>query len=138
MKKLTIKEASKILGISEQAIRKRISRGSLDSIKENGHVYVVLKDDSQDKMKKDDYEEFFNFFLDEIDKKEQEIKELKEIIKQKEEKIDRLQDEVKDALRENTKLSQGVHIEARKLIETFLPMAKDMSYMADKKKKKKR
>lgn len=138
MKKLSIKEASKILGISEQAVRKRISRGSLDSIKENGHVYVILKDDSKDRMQKDDYEQFLTFFLDEIEKKEQEIRELKEIIQQKDAKIDRLQDEVKDALRDNTKLSQGVHIEARKLIETFLPLSKHLTSMSDKKESKKK
>ncbi|WP_187647810.1 helix-turn-helix domain-containing protein [Nitrosophilus labii] len=138
MKKISIKEAAQILGISEQAVRKRISRGTLDSVKENGHVYVILEDDSAQKMEREDYEQFFNLFLEEIEKKEIEIKELKEIIKQKEEKIDLLQNEVKEALKENAKLSQGVHIEARKLIETFLPMLEDMRHEPVKKRNKKK
>lgn len=136
MKKISIKEAAKILGISEQAVRKRISRGTLDSIKEQGHIYVILEDSSKQKMEKEDYEQFFNFFLENIEKKDKEIKELKEMLKQKDQKIDRLQDEVKEALRENAKLSQGVHLEARKLIETFLPMLEDIN--SKKKSKKKR
>ncbi len=138
MKKISIKEAAQILGISEQAVRKRISRGTLDSVKENGHVYVILEDDSAQKMEREDYEQFFSLFLEEIEKKEIEIKELKEIIKQKEEKIDLLQNEVKEALKENAKLSQGVHIEARKLIETFLPMLEDMRHEPVKKRNKKK
>lgn len=136
MKKISIKEASKILGISEQAVRKRISRGTLDAVKENGHIYVVLEDDSDKKMQAEDYEMFFKFFMDEIEKKDMQIEELKNIIKLKEEKIEKLQNEVKDALKENAKLSQGVHIEARKLIETFLPMLEDFSSKPKKKKKK--
>lgn len=136
MKKISIKEAAQILGISEQAVRKRISRGTLDSIKEQGHIYVILEDSSEQKMEKEDYEQFFNFFLENIEKKDKEIKELKEMLKQKDQKIDRLQDEVKEALRENAKLSQGVHLEARKLIETFLPMLEDIN--SKKKSKKKR
>jgi len=136
MKKISIKEASKILGISEQAVRKRISRGTLESVKENGHIYVILEDDSDKKMQADDYEMFFKFFMDEIERKDLEIEELKNIIKEKDQKIEKLQDEVKEALKENAKLSQGVHIEARKLIETFLPMLEDFSSKKSKKKKK--
>lgn len=136
MKKISIKEAAQILGISEQAVRKRISRGTLDSIKEQGHIYVILEDSSEQKMEKEDYEQFFNFFLENIEKKDKEIKELKEMLKQKDQKIDRLQDEVKEALRENAKLSQGVHLEARKLIETFLPMLEDINSKKKSKKKK--
>ena len=136
MKKLSIKEASKILGISEQAIRKRISRGTLEAIKEKGHIYVILEDDSSKKMEAEDYEMFFKFFMDEIERKDLEIDELKNIIKEKDKKIEELQNEIKEALRESAKLSQGVHIEARKLIETFLPMFEDFSFKKFKKKKK--
>ena len=132
MKKVSIKEASQILGISEQAVRKRISRGSLDSIKENGHIYVILENEDA----KNQYEIFIDFFIEELEKKEKEIKELKNIIAVKDEKIENLQNEVKNVLRENIKLSQGVHIEARKLIETLLPMLENLSNKKIKKKKK--
>jgi len=138
MKKISIKEAAQILGISEQAVRKRISRGTLESIKENGHIYVILENDSEKKMEREDYELFFSFFMEEIEKKDSEIRELKEIIKEKDAKIDELQNEVKEALKENAKLSQGVHIEARKLIETFLPMLEDMRPEPVKKRNKKK
>jgi len=135
MKKISIKEAAAIFGISEQAVRKRISRGTLKSTKENGHIYVILEDDSDKKMEAEDYEIFFNFFLEELEKKDKEIEELKNIIKEKDIKIDNLQNEVKEALKENAKLSQGVHIEARKLIETFLPMIEETPIKKKKKKK---
>ncbi|WP_200763238.1 helix-turn-helix domain-containing protein [Nitrosophilus alvini] len=122
MKKLTIKEASEVLGISEQAIRKRISRGTLNSVKENGHIFVVMDEKSENNSYKEEYELFFSFFMDELEKKDKEIEALKSLLKEKEKKIEELNGEVKSALKDNVKLAQGVHLEARKLIETFVPL----------------
>ncbi len=43
--RLTVPEAARALGISPEAVRNRLSRGTLDSIKENGTVYVLLEAD---------------------------------------------------------------------------------------------
>jgi hypothetical protein len=43
--RLTVPEAAKALGISPEAVRNRLSRGTLDSVKEDGAVYVLLKVD---------------------------------------------------------------------------------------------
>ena len=43
--RLTVPEAARTLGISPEAVRNRLSRGTLDSIKENGTVYVLLEND---------------------------------------------------------------------------------------------
>jgi hypothetical protein len=43
--RLTVPEAARALGISPEAVRNRLSRGTLDSIKENGTVYVLLEND---------------------------------------------------------------------------------------------
>jgi hypothetical protein len=40
--RLTVPAAAKALGISPEAVRNRLSRGSLDSVKENRTVYVLL------------------------------------------------------------------------------------------------
>jgi hypothetical protein len=40
--KLTVPKAARALGISPEAVRNRLSRGTLDSTKENGTVYVLL------------------------------------------------------------------------------------------------
>ncbi|GEM_PF-6634084 len=138
MRKISIKEAAKILGISEQAVRKRISRGTLDSVKENGHIYVLIEEQSKSKMEREDYELFFDFFIQELEKKERQIEELGKIIERKDQKIEQLHQEIKESLKENAKLSQGVHIEARKLIETFLPMLEEIKEKPKKRKKKKR
>jgi hypothetical protein len=45
MSLLTVDEAAQALGISTGAVRNRLSRGTLDSTKENGTVYVVLPSD---------------------------------------------------------------------------------------------
>ncbi len=42
----TVPEAAKVLGISPEAVRNRLSRGTLDSVKENGSVFVLLKTDT--------------------------------------------------------------------------------------------
>jgi excisionase family DNA binding protein len=41
----TIEEAARLLGVSENAVRKRIERGTLRSIKADGTRYVLLDDD---------------------------------------------------------------------------------------------
>jgi hypothetical protein len=45
MSRLTVPEAARALGISPEAVRNRLSRGTLDSTKENGTVYVLLEND---------------------------------------------------------------------------------------------
>jgi hypothetical protein len=43
--RLTVPEAAQALGISPEAVRNRLSRGTLDSAKEDGTVYVLLEAD---------------------------------------------------------------------------------------------
>ena len=43
--RLTVPEAAQALGISPEAVRNRLSRGTLDSVKEEGTVYVLLPAD---------------------------------------------------------------------------------------------
>ena len=44
-KRLDVKQAAQVLGVSTDAVHKRVRRGSLESDKdENGHVYVYLDD----------------------------------------------------------------------------------------------
>src|ERR687886_614335 len=43
--RLTVPDAAQALGISPEAVRNRLSRGTLESIKEDGTVYVLLQAD---------------------------------------------------------------------------------------------
>lgn len=43
--RLTVPEAAQALGISPEAVRNRLSRGTLESTKEDGTVYVLLEAD---------------------------------------------------------------------------------------------
>ncbi|MDQ3833893.1 MAG: hypothetical protein M3315_09715 [Actinomycetota bacterium] len=43
--RLTVPEAARALGISPEAVRNRLSRGTLDSTKKDGTVYVLLSAD---------------------------------------------------------------------------------------------
>jgi DNA-binding Lrp family transcriptional regulator len=43
--RLTVPEAAQALGISPEAVRNRLSRGTLESAKEDGTVYVLLEAD---------------------------------------------------------------------------------------------
>jgi hypothetical protein len=43
--KLTVPEAAEALGISPEAVRNRLSRGTLESVKENGRVFVLTDGD---------------------------------------------------------------------------------------------
>jgi excisionase family DNA binding protein len=40
--RLTVSEAAAVLGISSEAVRTRIHRGTLDSVREGGRVFVVM------------------------------------------------------------------------------------------------
>lgn len=43
-RRVTVEDASRVLGLSESAIRKRIERNTLRSVRENGARYVLLED----------------------------------------------------------------------------------------------
>ncbi len=45
MLRLTVPEAAKALGISPEAVRNRLSRGTLESVKVDGTVYVLIDRD---------------------------------------------------------------------------------------------
>ena len=45
MMRLTVTEAAEVLGITTDAVRMRLSRGTLRSEKHEGRVYVLLEDD---------------------------------------------------------------------------------------------
>jgi len=45
-----IQEAAKALNITIEALRKRIARGKIESIKENGHWYVHIEDNGLDSV----------------------------------------------------------------------------------------
>jgi len=45
MSRYTVPEAARALGISPEAVRNRLSRGTLKSVKEAGTVYVLLDPD---------------------------------------------------------------------------------------------
>ena len=42
MQRLTVQDAAELLGITTSAVRSRLSRGTLQSVKESGTVYVLL------------------------------------------------------------------------------------------------
>ncbi len=44
-RRYTVAEAAGVLGLSAEAVRSRLARGTLEGIKENGTVYVVLAAD---------------------------------------------------------------------------------------------
>jgi hypothetical protein len=49
----TVTQAADILGISQGAVRNRLSRGTLRSVKEGGTVYVLLSTDMPRDVKRD-------------------------------------------------------------------------------------
>jgi hypothetical protein len=53
MQRYTVRDAVDILGLSEGAIRNRLSRGTLRSVKEGGVVYVLLPADTPRDIKRD-------------------------------------------------------------------------------------
>ena len=53
--RVTVAEAAERLGVKEQAIRKRIARGTLPSDKDSdGRVYVYIDNESEDEVQGDD------------------------------------------------------------------------------------
>jgi hypothetical protein len=53
MSRHTVREVADMLGISEGAVRNRLSRGTLRSVKEGGTVYVLLPDDMSTDRERD-------------------------------------------------------------------------------------
>ena len=168
MRRLSIPEAARLLNVPEQAIWKKIERGNLQYSKENGRIFVHIKEATQSEQTQSaenfSGEEYFETPLS--SSSEQTAKHsttthdnsfeifLKNLIDQKDSQLENLKDEnrelhekLESALRENNQLSQGVHLEARKLLEIILPNyntqqlaseTKAMKHKGEKKKKKKK
>jgi hypothetical protein len=52
-RKVTVREAAQILGTTVEGVRSRIKRGSLDSMRVDGAVYVLLSPDQVDRARPD-------------------------------------------------------------------------------------
>jgi len=142
MRRLSIPEAARLLNVPEQAIWKRIERGNLQYSKENGRIFVHIKEANQEEQNLSSHnfseDQYFETPLHSSRYQAQEPNShandstfeifLKNLIEQKDSQLEILKDEnrelhekLESALRENNQLSQGVHIEARKLLEIILP-----------------
>jgi hypothetical protein len=53
MRRLTVAQAAEVLGITTDAVRMRLSRGTLSSEKQEGRVYVLLEEDLTDDITND-------------------------------------------------------------------------------------
>ena len=168
MRRLSIPEAARLLNVPEQAIWTRIERGNLQYSKENGRIFVHIKETNQAEQSQpsQSFSEA-EYFETPLHSSAQSAPEqatpvndntfeifLKSLIEQKDSQLENLKDENRElhekleaALRENNQLSQGVHLEARKLLEIVLPNynmqhlegeTKVIKHKGEKKKKKKK
>lgn len=53
-RRVTVREAARVLGTTVEGVRSRIKRGSLDSMRVEGAVYVLLTPDQADRARPDD------------------------------------------------------------------------------------
>jgi hypothetical protein len=53
-KRATVAQAAKVLGLSAEAVRSRVQRGTLESEKDGGTVYVLLEDSAQTRPNTDE------------------------------------------------------------------------------------
>jgi len=162
MRRLSIPEAARLLNVPEQAIWKRIERGSLQYSKENGRIFVHIQEvnNPEQSQPKDTFSDTNSDYYEMPSQPSQQSSGqshseqrsapknddtfeifLKSLIEQKDTQLENLKDENRElhekleaALRENNQLSQGVHLEARKLLEIVLPNY-NMKQLDDKTKK---
>ena len=64
-----VSDAARILGISPEAVRTRLSRGTLESVKEGRRVYVLLKPDvtTSDNDRTDDRTRYVNSLDEQVE-----------------------------------------------------------------------
>ena len=55
-RRVTVREAAEILGTTVEGVRSRIKRGSLESMRVEGTVYVLLTPDQVDRARPDSQE----------------------------------------------------------------------------------
>lgn len=104
-KKLSVAEASKLLGISKEAVYNRLRRGSLKSVEQNGIKLVILGNEELGKpFEKESQSEFIEFLKSEIEQLKAQNKELlkkhDELYKQKEELLTQTKNEIKQLYKE--------------------------------------
>lgn len=79
---LTVAEAADVLGISKDAVRKRIARGTLQAAKQDGEWMVFLDDGDQYKTSSQDAEDTSHFW-ELINDQKQEIERLRQELEKK-------------------------------------------------------
>lgn len=111
MAQLTVAEASKVLGITKEAIYNRIRRGSLDSITKDGTKYVLLDAQSAPsvaptapKPQEDRYVKLLESQIEELKSQTQKLEEQKtQLIYEKEELLKESKAEIERIYKERDK-----------------------------------
>ena len=117
--KVTVREAAAHFGISEQAVRKRINAGHLRSKREEGRVYVFLpKEETVERKEEEKETPVPDGRVAELEAR---LKKAEAKLEEKEALVIRLLEEKAALALEQSKLLQGMHLEARKLVELALP-----------------
>lgn len=73
MSKITVNEYAKKYQITRQTVYNQIKKGLLDSIEENGVLFVIDEDKEVSKVKKDNCQKFIKKLLKRIDKLEKQL-----------------------------------------------------------------
>jgi excisionase family DNA binding protein len=89
--RVTVEEAAKLLGLSGNAVRKRLERGTLKSEKVDGIRYVLLYDDMSKHVNgtPDDMPDDITLMHEHLDSMREQIDYLKDVIERRDEEIRR-------------------------------------------------
>ena len=89
--RVTVEEAAKLLGLSGNAVRKRLERGTLKSEKVDGIRYVLLYDDMSQHVNgtPDDMPDDITLMQEHLDSMREQIDYLKDVIERRDEEIRR-------------------------------------------------
>ena len=85
----TVAEASKVLGISPEAVRKRIARGTLEAEKLDGETWTIYLDDGAPSKTEDKTEDPSHFWKL-INDQKQEIERLRQELEREKARVDLL------------------------------------------------
>jgi hypothetical protein len=117
MDTVSVKEAAKTLGITEQSVRKRISVGTLSSYKDDDNrVHVYLPDTTTSTTTSDDYsttyiaslEEQISYLKDQLEESHEANRQLRQIVAIQAQRLPEIESSPTDTMAEPQKLSEDV------------------------------
>jgi hypothetical protein len=104
----SIPDAAKVLSLTEEAVRQRVKRGTLDSIKVDGKLFVLLNNDTSEDLSNNDKQPVVDTSIDASNDRSNDTSRLADALEDEIAHLRRQLDQANERDRENRRILAGL------------------------------